>query len=143
MNRIINFYQDKEYQLPIEEKRLRKILSGVLRDLDRKKYDISVIAKNDDDLRRMKKQYFNEDVYTDIISFVIEEEPLLEGELYYSPERIRQNAEKFSQTESREFARVLVHGVCHLCGFDDKNEEERRVMSDLEDSFLTKYYNGS
>ena len=142
MNRIIQFYQDKECELPIEEKNLRKMLSRVLGDLNRKKYDISIIAKSDDDLRLMKKEYFNEDVYTDIISFVIDEEPLLEGELYYSPEQIRRNAGKFSETEAREFARVLIHGICHLCGFDDKNEEERRVMRDLEDSFLTKYYNG-
>ncbi|MBW6457587.1 MAG: rRNA maturation RNase YbeY [FCB group bacterium] len=142
MSRSIRFFNEDDLDVPIKKTAVRKLLAHVLHALDKSKYDIRVIATSDEALRKMKEQYFNEDVYTDIISFIIDTEPLLDGELYYSPERIRRNAEAFSEAEDREYARVLIHGICHLCGYTDGSEAEKEEMTQLENMFLTKYVDG-
>ena len=134
----IEFYNESSVEIPLDETRAKRILSKVMHDLGYPDFSINVIGLEDDALREMKKEYFQQDVYTDVISFTIEQEPL-EGELYISPERIRQNAEKFTQPVEREFARILIHGACHLCGYDDISEEEKKEMTDLEETFLTQY----
>lgn len=135
----IEFYNESSVEIPIDERRAKHILSGVMQDLGYPEFSINVIGLEDDALREMKKEYFQQDVYTDVISFTIEQEPL-EGELYISPERIRQNAENFKQSVEREFARILIHGACHLCGYDDISAEEKKEMTDLEETFLTQYF---
>jgi probable rRNA maturation factor len=135
----IEFFRESEIEIPLEEIDAKQLISSVMKDLGRPDFSINIISMEDEDLREMKKEYFQQDVYTDIISFTIEEEPL-EGELYISPERIRQNAEKFDQSIEREFARVLIHGACHLCGYNDISEDEKTEMTALENRFLTQYY---
>ena len=139
MNGQIEFFQESSVTMSLDEDDAKQIMASVLKDLDCQKFSINVITLEDEALRKMKNEYFHEDVYTDVISFTIENEPL-EGELYISPERIEQNAEKFGQSPKREFARILIHGACHLCGYDDVTEEEKENMTKLEDRFLTQYF---
>jgi rRNA maturation RNase YbeY len=115
------------------------MMAGVMKNLGYREFLINVISFEDEALREMKKEYFDMDVYTDIISFNIDDDPL-EGELYISPERITQNAEKFGQAVNREFARILIHGACHLCGYNDISDEEKTEMTALENRFLTQYF---
>lgn len=140
MSRSVRIFNESKETLPLPDLRIRQLLRKVLRALGREHFQISVIATGDDALREMKLSYFHEDVYTDIISFLIEDEAVPEGELYCSPERIRSNAENFGEQYEREFARVLIHGVCHLCGYEDGSESERRKMTELEECFLTQYF---
>ncbi len=140
MSRSVQFFNESEIAFPLSEARARSLVVKVMKALGKQAFEVNVIAVGEEDLREMKKRYFDQDVYTDIISFTIGEEPFLEGELYCSPERIRRNAETFSEPEAREFARVLIHGACHLCGFNDATEEERREMTRKEDAFLTQFY---
>lgn len=139
MNRQIDFFRESSEEIPLDEGDARRILTAVMKDLGQIEFSINVIALEDEALRKMKNDYFGQDVYTDVISFNIDQDPL-EGELYISPERIRQNAEAFGQPVEREFARILIHGACHLCGYDDISEEEKKEMTELEDRFLTKYF---
>ena len=139
MNRDIDFFRESSVDISLDENEAKHLLAHVLDDLGFPEFKINIISFEDEALREMKKEYFGQDVYTDIISFNIDQEPL-EGELYISPERIRQNAEKFGQPADREFARILIHGVCHLCGFDDVSENEKKEMTALENRFLTQYF---
>ena len=66
---------------------------------------------DDDTLRLMKKEYFNQDLYTDVIAFNIDDDPF-EGEIYISHDRIKDNAKKFNQSFEDELKRILIHGVC-------------------------------
>lgn len=135
----ITFFKESKSDIALSRTEAKRILTGVMTDLGFAGFSINVIMLEDEDLRAMKKQYFNQDVYTDIISFTIEQEPP-EGELYISPDRISQNAAIFGQPAKREFARILIHGACHLCGYNDSTEKEKEEMSALEDRFLTQYY---
>ncbi|MFA6618760.1 MAG: rRNA maturation RNase YbeY [Candidatus Neomarinimicrobiota bacterium] len=135
----IDFYRESNLDIPLDKTAVRKMIVAVMKDLGQAEFFINIISFEDEALREMKKQYFDMDVYTDIISFNIDEDPL-EGELYISPERITKNAEKFGQEIKREFARILIHGACHLCGYDDVSDEEKAEMTALEDRFLTQYF---
>lgn len=140
MNQIVEFFRESSVDISLDEEEARGIISKVMEDLGKPEFAINIISLEDEALREMKKEYFQQDVYTDIISFTIDEEPVLEGELYISPERIRQNAEKFKQSVDREFTRIFIHGACHLCGYNDISEEERQEMTALENRFLTQYF---
>ncbi|MDD3094669.1 MAG: rRNA maturation RNase YbeY [Candidatus Neomarinimicrobiota bacterium] len=138
----IRIFNESKVKLPLPDLRIRQLLRNVLLALERRDFQIRLIATGEEALREMKVSYFNEDVYTDIISFLLEDEMTLEGELYCSPERIRNNAESYGERPEREFARVLIHGACHLCGYEDGSEAERRSMTELEDRFLTQFFDG-
>lgn len=135
----IAFYKESNLDIPLDKTVAKKMIVAVMKDLGHPEFYINIISFEDEALREMKKKYFDMDAYTDIISFNIDEDPL-EGELYISPERITRNAEKFGQDLKREFARILIHGVCHLCGYDDISDEEKTEMTALEDRFLTQYF---
>ena len=140
MSQIVEFFRESSIDIPLDENKARELITRVMKDLGKPEFAINIVSLEDEALREMKKEYFQQDVYTDIISFTIDKEPILEGELYISPERIHQNAEKFGQALDREFARIFIHGACHFCGYDDITEEERREMTELEDRFLTQYF---
>ncbi|MDZ7796687.1 MAG: rRNA maturation RNase YbeY [Candidatus Marinimicrobia bacterium] len=140
MSSSIRFFNESSLDLPMNKDSAAALLLKVMRSLGKPGVKINIIAKSDEELREMKKKYFDIDLYTDVITFTIEDEPVLEGEIYCSPERIIKNAGRFSESPSREFARVLIHGAAHLCGYRDYSEEERREMRQLEDEFLTQFY---
>ena len=93
---------------------------------------------DDDSLRLMKKEYFNQDLYTDVIAFNIDDDPF-EGEIYISHDRIKDNAKKFNQSFEDELKRILIHGSLHLCGYDDKTPTEKLEMTSLEENYLEKF----
>lgn len=126
--------------LPLPEKEAQRLFRKVVPALGRSDADVNLIARSDGELRQMKKEYFGQDLYTDVISFLLEEGPVLEGEIYISPRTIRRNAGKYGQSPEREFARVLIHGAAHLCGYRDYSPAEKEEMRALEEKFLTQFY---
>ena len=86
----------------------------------------------------MKKKFFNEDVFTDVIAFNIENDPF-EGEIYISYHRVQDNAERYNQKFQDEFKRVIIHGLLHLCGHEDSTRTEKKNMRLIEDKFLDEF----
>lgn len=98
---------------------------------------INVIFLPRDELRAMKLEYFGLDVYTDFITFNLNDiEDPLEGEIYLSHEQIRKNAEEYNAEFQTELHRVLIHGCLHLCGYEDDTPELKMLMTKLEDKYL-------
>jgi probable rRNA maturation factor len=94
---------------------------------------------SDEYLLDINKQYLNHDTYTDIVTFdSSEEEDVISGDIFISIERIRENATKFAVTERDELHRVIIHGVLHLCGYYDKNKEDKELMTSKENQYLEK-----
>ena len=139
MKQTVEFFREGSVEIALDEEEAKRLITGVMTDLGYPEFSVNIISLEEDVLREMKKEYFKQDVFTDIISFNIDMDPL-EGELYISPERIRQNAEKYEQGLDREFARIFIHGACHLCGYDDISDKEKKEMTELENRFLTKYF---
>ena len=119
-----------------------KVISdGVLRLFKSKNIveaDISFIFGDDDLLNKLKKEFFNLDHLTDVIAFRLndDEEKIIEGEIYISIPRAKENAIKFKEPLNRELGRLIIHGCLHLLGFTDETNNEKIEMRDLEDHYL-------
>jgi len=100
-------------------------------------YDITYVFMSDDDLLAVNKKYLNHDFYTDIITFDLSDgDVAVEGDIFISLERVKENAVTHSASFIHELKRVLVHGILHLVGFDDKTETLKAEMRNKEDELL-------
>ncbi len=99
---------------------------------------LNIILCSDDYLYQMNQDYLKHNTLTDIITFAYQEEnEPIEGELYISIERVKENAASMDLPWMEELDRVMVHGVLHLMGYDDTTPEEKQAMRSLEDYCLT------
>ena len=101
-------------------------------------YDISLVFVSDEYLSDLKKKYFEMSHYTDVIAFRLNEygEPFIEGEVYISLPRAKENAKIFNEPYSREVSRLIIHGCLHLIGLKDKTHIEKGNMTSNEDAIL-------
>ena len=98
------------------------------------------IHQTDEELHAINVSHLNHDTFTDIITFdMSDNEGVIDGEIYLSVDRIRENAEQFNVDFMNEYVRVVSHGLFHLMGYGDKSEEEAIVMRGLEDSAITYF----
>ncbi|TVR77713.1 MAG: rRNA maturation RNase YbeY [Saprospirales bacterium] len=97
---------------------------------------LSVIFCSDDFLHRMNIEYLQHDTLTDIITFPFTDPPYIEGELYISVDRVRENATNYKVSFLSELHRVMVHGLLHLMGYRDEQEKEKKQMREKEDFYL-------
>ena len=122
----------------IDENWVRSICENIFVDSKGNKASITIIFSNDYKLRKLKKEYFGEDVFTDTISFNLEEESdPIEGEVYISLERVSENAHTFQQDFITEYKRVIIHGCLHLLGYNDELPEDKTKMTELEETYLS------
>ena len=130
-------YDDTE-QPDIDENWIRNICENIFVDSKENEASITIIFSNDYKLRKLKKEYFGEDVFTDTISFYLEEEGNpIEGEVYISLERVFENAHTFKQDFITECKRIIIHGCLHLLGHNDESPEDKTKMIQLEEKYLT------
>ena len=101
-------------------------------------YDISLVFVSDEYLSDLKKKYFKVNQYTDVIAFRLNEygTPFVEGEVYISLPRAKENAKIFDEPYSREVSRLIIHGCLHLIGLKDKTHIEKENMTNNEDAIL-------
>ncbi|MBQ8702222.1 MAG: rRNA maturation RNase YbeY [Prevotella sp.] len=98
--------------------------------------DIGYMFVDDEKILEVNKQYLGHDYYTDIITFDYCEDDTLNGDLVISLDTVRSNAEKFHKEYNEELHRVIIHGVLHLCGINDKGPGEREIMEAAENRAL-------
>ncbi|MCL1932849.1 MAG: rRNA maturation RNase YbeY, partial [Candidatus Azobacteroides sp.] len=89
-----------------------------------------------EEILRINKLYLNHDYYTDIITFDYSEGNKLSGDLFISLETVKTNSEKFKTEFDGELHRVMIHGVLHLCGYDDKTAANKKTMREKENEAL-------
>lgn len=108
-------------------------------DLEKKTIgSINFIFCTDAYLHEMNVKYLNHDTYTDVITFdYTENPPEISGDIFISSERVRENAKQFGTTFVMELHRVMIHGLLHLAGFDDKTAREQQQMRSKEDYYLS------
>ena len=98
--------------------------------------DIAYIFVDDEKILEVNKQYLQHDYYTDIITFDYSEENVISGDLFISLDTVRTNAQQVDATYEEELLRVIIHGILHLCGIDDKGPGEREIMEAAENKAL-------
>ena len=98
--------------------------------------DISFIFCSDDYLLEVNKKYLTHDYYTDIITFDYVEDGIINGDIFISIDRVKENAKLFSTSLENELNRVLIHGVLHLLGYKDKIKKDKTLMTFKENYYL-------
>ena len=128
---------DPKYK-PVNNKVISDAVLRLFKSKDIAKADISFIFGDDDLLNKLKKEFFNLDHLTDVIAFRLndDEEKIIEGEIYISIPRAKENAIKFKEPLNRELGRLIIHGCLHLLGFKDESNNEKIEMRDQEDHYL-------
>jgi|688.fasta_scaffold08890_4 rRNA maturation RNase YbeY len=97
---------------------------------------INFIFCSDDYLHQLNVSYLDHDTLTDIITFPYTTPPQIEGDIFISIERVRDNAATYKVNFEEELLRVIIHGVLHLCGFKDKTPTEKEEMDQKENEAL-------
>ena len=102
----------------------------------RKVGEIGYLFVDDEKILEVNNEYLGHDYYTDIITFDYDEADIISGDLVISLDTVRSNAELFSKPYEEELFRVIIHGILHLCGINDKGPGEREIMEQEENKAL-------
>ena len=102
----------------------------------RKVGEIGYLFVDDEKILEVNNEYLGHDYYTDIITFDYDEDDIISGDLVISLDTVRSNAELFSKSYEEELFRVIIHGILHLCGINDKGPGEREIMEQEENKAL-------
>ena len=105
--------------------------------------EIAYIFVDDEKILEVNRQYLGHDYYTDIITFDYCEGDVISGDLFISLDTVRTNAEQVGATYEEELHRVIIHGILHLCGINDKGPGEREIMEAAENKALAMRQNNA
>jgi rRNA maturation RNase YbeY len=137
VSKIEIFFEDiKPFKIKI-----KKLTDSIKYLINREIYkvgDISVIFCSDRYLLDINLKYLNHNYHTDIITFNYVEGDILSGDLFISVDRVKENAIEYDVIWTKELYRVIFHGLLHLAGYNDKTDEEIRLMREKEDYYLSE-----
>jgi rRNA maturation RNase YbeY len=119
------------------EERVSLWLSSCISDESFKEGEINYIFSNDEYLLEKNIKYLKHNTLTDIISFDYTMGRLISGDIFISIERIVENSKKFNVSIKDELHRVMIHGILHFCGYNDKSAEDKSLMRSKEDYYLS------
>ena len=111
-------------------------IKAVAATYSRRVGEIGYMFVDDEKILEVNKQYLGHDYYTDVITFDYDEGMVINGDIVISLDTVRTNAELFNKRYEDELHRVIIHGVLHLCGINDKGPGEREVMEANENKAL-------
>ena len=130
-------YQTDGIEMPaIKKRETTEWINDVAATSNKRIGEIAYIFCSDDKILEVNRQYLQHDYYTDIITFDYCEGDRISGDLFISLDTVRSNAEQFEQPYDRELHRVIIHGILHLCGINDKGPGEREIMEAAENKAL-------
>ncbi len=117
--------------------KLQVWIDKVAREHGRIAGDIAYIFCDDARILEVNRKFLSHDYFTDIITFDYSRGRLISGDMFISLDTVRSNAELFSQSYDAELLRVIIHGVLHLCGINDKGPGEREIMEMNENQAIS------
>ena len=135
MNELSLFFEDI-IPLKLSVPKLQHLVRLLIQNEEKTFGDISVICCSDEYLLKINEQYLGHHYYTDIITFDYVENAVISGDLFISVDRVAENAEKYGNPFIEELHRVIIHGVLHLVGYNDKTVKEQSLMREKEDFYL-------
>lgn len=131
-------YQTDGVEMPaIRKRETTEWIKAVAARYGKRIGEIAYIFCSDERILEVNRQYLQHDYYTDIITFDYCEGKRLSGDLFISLDTVRTNADQFADGDyARELHRVIIHGILHLCGINDKGPGEREIMEEAENNAL-------
>lgn len=130
-------FQTEDIEMPkIDKEAVGIWIKKVAASYSKKVGDISYFFCSDKRILEVNKEYLNHDYYTDIITFDYCRGHKIEGDIFISLDTVRSNSEQFNTNYDTELHRVIIHGILHLCGINDKGPGEREIMENAENKAL-------
>jgi len=133
---MLNYASQNDFLLSDEEE-VSLWIKNVVNEEEFELGDLSYVFCSDDFLHEMNLEYLDHDTLTDIITFDYRQGKLINGEIYISTDRVEENATKYQVSFEDELHRVMIHGVLHICGYNDLTESEEKQMRSKENWALS------
>ena len=111
-------------------------IKAVAATYGRKVGDVGYMFVSDEKILEVNREYLGHDYYTDVITFDYDEDDIVSGDVVISLDTVRSNAELFGKEYDDELHRVIIHGILHLCGINDKGPGESEIMEAAENKAL-------
>ena len=137
MNEINIFNEHKD--IDFHKNHIIELINLSLEATEYNQVKINLIFCDNDKLNSFKREYFDDDVLTDIVTFPIKNDNDLEAEIYISVEMAKINAEEFNVSLDNELSRLIIHGVLHLIGFNDDTEDSKKVMFLKQEEIISNF----
>lgn len=118
------------------KRKANKWIRAVAATYGRKVGEVGYMFVDDEKILETNRQYLGHDYYTDVITFDYDEGDTINGDIVISLDTVCTNSEKYAKSFDDEFRRVLIHGILHLCGINDKGPGEREIMEANENKAL-------
>ncbi len=133
------FVEDVEFTL-LQKRIISSWIRTTIHEEGFKLEQLNFIFCSDEYLLQVNRDYLDHDYYTDIITFSQAEDPaFIEGDIFISLDRVKENAGLYQVSVSQELKRVMIHGVLHLCGYTDASDEEKEIMRAQENLYLSRH----
>ena len=130
-------YNSDGIRMPnIKKRETTAWIKAVATSYGRKIGEIGYLFVSDDRILEVNKEYLGHDYFTDIITFGYDEGEIISGDIVISLDTVRSNAEQYGKEYDEELHRVIIHGILHLCGINDKGPGEREIMEEAENRAL-------
>lgn len=130
-------YNSEGIKMPkIKKRETTAWIKAVCASYGRKVGDIGYMFVDDEKILEVNREYLGHDYYTDVITFDYDEDDIVSGDIVISLDTVRSNAELFGKSYDDELRRVIIHGILHLCGINDKGPGEREIMEAAENKAL-------
>lgn len=133
---MISFETKNVDQPVLDLEKVGSWLQMVARNFDRRIGNLNYLFCDDEEILRVNKEFLNHDYFTDIITFDYSYRDKVSGDIFISLDTVRSNSALFNVSYDSELLRVIVHGLLHLCGIDDKGPGEREIMEEQENKAL-------
>lgn len=137
MNNIEVFFEEIP-ALDINESMLVNKVNALIINELKKAGNICIVFCSDKYLLDINRQYLDHNYYTDIVTFDYVENSTISGDLFISIDRVKENAEKYNTSFVKELFRVVFHGILHIIGYNDKTEDEKMKMRQMENYYLSE-----
>jgi probable rRNA maturation factor len=130
-------YNSEGVRMPkIKKRDTSAWIKAVATSYGRKVGEIGYLFVDDEKILEVNREYLGHDYYTDVITFDYDEDDTVSGDIVISLDTVRSNAQLFEKTYEDELYRVIIHGILHLCGINDKGPGEREIMEAAENKAL-------
>jgi len=134
------FSEDTTYNLKNKQQVISWVNNSIIKE-NRISGDINVIFTSDRYLLGINKKYLKHNYFTDIVTFNYCEKDTINGDIFISIDTVKNNSLRFDVNFNVELERVIIHGILHLIGYDDQNDEEKALMREKENYYLDRLKN--
>ena len=137
---VTNFFSENKNFKISKKKEIRALLKKICKKENKKISFINCVFCSDNRLLEINKKYLNHVSLTDVVTFDFTlNKKNLEGDIYISVDRVKENATKYKEPFKTELLRIIIHGLLHLIGFSDKTKEDKNIMTLKENEYLSLY----